>query len=77
VPTPEVTPTPTPVPEVTPTPSVLPATPTPPTAHVTPPPTDTATGGTTGGSSLPIVLLAIFGIAAGTLALLPRRRTNR
>jgi hypothetical protein len=56
---------------------VLPATPTPPTAHVTPPPTDTATGGTTGGSSLPIVLLAIFGIAAGTLALLPRRRTNR
>ena len=91
-PTPEPTPTPTPEPtgtpepEVTPTPTVAP-TPTPTgtgvaetgTPRVTPPSTDATVGegGSNGTGGLPIVLVAIAGILAASLALLPRRRTNK
>jgi hypothetical protein len=78
-PTPEPEVTPTPEPEVTPTPAptgtVEAVTGTP---RVTPPSTDaTIGGGSTGTGGLPIVLVAIGGILAASLALLPRRRTNR
>ena len=79
-PTPDVTPTPTTVPDVTPTPQVTPTMPTPTVApatgtpRITPPPTDSASGTTTGGGSVGLVLAGIGMIAAAALALTPRRR---
>ena len=48
------------------------------TPRVTPPSTDASIGGgSNGNGGLPIVLVAIAGILAASLALLPRRRTNK
>jgi hypothetical protein len=87
-PTPTVEPTKTPEPEVTPTPTVAP-TPTPApsgtveaetgTPRITPPSTDSGVGngGPNGTGGLPIVLVALAGLLVTSLALTPRRRTNR
>ena len=51
-----------------------------PSSARTPPPSTDATvgeGGSNGTGGLPIVLVAIAGILAASLALLPRRRTNK
>jgi hypothetical protein len=88
-PEPEVTPTPAPTDNATPTPAPTDnATPTPApsgtveaetgTPRVTPPSTDAGIGGGPNGTGgLPIVLIALAGILATSLALLPRRGAKR